>query len=81
MCSSRLLLVKAVLEEEEGGVGCSILVVGKAQGSFCVHGFAKEAASKSAHLGVSPNLHLASSSACLAIDAAVLCLSKRACIS
>ena len=45
MCCSHLLLNKAVLEEQESGVRCSILVVGKAQRGLCVHGLPEEAAS------------------------------------
>ena len=44
MYCSHLLLVQAVLKEKEGGVGGPILVVGKAQRGFCVHGLAEEAA-------------------------------------
>ena len=41
-----LLLVQAVLEEDEGGVAGAVLVVGKAQRGLGVHGLAKEAAAQ-----------------------------------
>lgn len=53
MYCSHLLLVEAVLEENEGGVRGSILVVGKAQRGLGVHGLAKEAAD-STHLTSAP---------------------------